>query len=118
MAITATAGAAPDVAPGVARKQILEVSIEVIAVFQRPIHMRISENGAAYLYSLLIALPFARGRASSGEKCTDFTIKTISIFQIGKMRGVEFRVSCARDLLGKKTPIGRWRRRIVRSRDH
>ena len=112
-------GAAPDFSPDVTREQVLKCFVELISIVQRCIYVGIPQHGTPHLHSLLIALAFIHQQASSGvQKRCYFSIEPVLIFDIGKVRGVEFSISRTRNLMSEKTPVRRRCSRIVRAGDH
>ena len=66
-----------------------------------------------------MALAFIHQQASSGvQKRCYFSIEPVLIFDIGKVRGVEFSISRTLDVIREKAPVRRWCSRIVSAGDH
>src|SRR5258708_38919548 len=60
----------------------------------------------------------ARLSSSGVQKRGKLSVESFLIFDVGKMRGVQFRISSSWNVLSKKTSVRRRRRGIVRSRNH
>src|SRR6266550_3232508 len=68
---------------------------------------------------ILIALAFVHWQATSGvQKRRYFSVEPVLIFDIGKMRGVEFSIPRTRNLMSEKAPVRGRSSRIVRTGDH
>ena len=66
-----------------------------------------------------MALALIHQQASSGvQKRCYFSVEPVLIFDIRKVRGVEFSISRTRNLMSEKLPVRRRCSRIVRAGDH
>ena len=111
-------GTRPDLAPRVARDQVLEFAIEGIALRFGPVHVRISQHYATDFHPLRVTILFVHSVPSGCDEVDQRRRERRRRFDVRQVRGGQLDIARSLDAIGKKARVRRGRRDIVRSGDH
>ena len=122
-------GSRPDLAPCIARDQRLELLVEIVALRERAIDVRVAEHRPAHRQSVVVAFAFVHGVSCgecgeepysrrAGEKLHECLRERRRRLDVRQVRRGQFDIARTRDVLGDEPRVGRRRRQVTRPGDH